>query len=498
MRFICATILLFGLTARVLFANQTVHIGSKKFTENVILAQIAATAARHAGFRVELKSELGGTQILFNALRQGAIDCYPEYSGTLLREVLARYKLTGMQALRNKLAEMGIVAGPVLGFNNTYAIGVSEELARRLGLTKISQLKSLPDLAFGFTNEFLNRIDGWPGLRDHYQLPQRQVTGLDHDLAYRALSSGEIDLTDLYSTDADIAYYHLRVLEDDRHYFPEYQAMFLYRADLAGRAPQLVQIFDELANSLTDDQMRQLNARAKLNHEPEALIAADFLDQKFGWQAHNVSDNLWRQLGRNTLDHLYLVLISLSLAILLAIPLGILAYRLPKFGNGVLSLVGIIQTIPALALLVFMIPLLGIGGPPAMAALFLYSLLPIVRNTHSGLNGIDPALHDSALALGLSGWWRLTRIEFPLALPSVLSGIKTAAVINVGTATLGALIGAGGYGQPILTGIRLDNTGLILQGAIPAALLAILVQGMFDALEYVLIPKGLHDKSQKP
>jgi osmoprotectant transport system permease protein len=150
-----------------------------------------------------------------------------------------------------------------------------------------------------------------------------------------------------------------------------------------------------------------------------------------------------------------------------------------------------LQTVPSLALLVLMIPLLGIGGPPALLALFLYSLLPIVRNTHAGLVNIDSALIDSARALGLPYTARLWRIELPLALPSILAGIKTSAVINVGTATLAALIGAGGLGQPILTGIRLNSIPLILEGAIPAVLLALLVQGIFELVERLLVPRGL-------
>jgi osmoprotectant transport system permease protein len=141
-----------------------------------------------------------------------------------------------------------------------------------------------------------------------------------------------------------------------------------------------------------------------------------------------------------------------------------------------------------------MIPLLGIGGPPVILALFLYSLLPIVRNTHAGLQSIPLEIRDSAEALGLSPWARFRLIELPMASREILAGIKTSAVINVGTATLGALIGAGGYGQPILTGIRLDDLGLILTGAVPAALLALLVQGGFDLAEHVVVPKGLRLK----
>src|SRR5690606_5381782 len=152
---------------------------------------------------------------------------------------------------------------------------------------------------------------------------------------------------------------------------------------------------------------------------------------------------------------------------------------------------GLLQTLPSLAVFVFMIPLFGIGAAPAIAALFLYSLLPIVRNTHAGLTAIPIELRETAAAIGLPPATRLWRVELPLALRPILAGIKTAAVINVGTATLGALIGAGGYGQPILTGIRLDDLGLIFEGAIPAAILALLVQGLFEAVEYGLTPRGL-------
>jgi osmoprotectant transport system permease protein len=162
----------------------------------------------------------------------------------------------------------------------------------------------------------------------------------------------------------------------------------------------------------------------------------------------------------------------------------------------ILAIVGIVQTIPSLALLVFLIPFLGIGGLPAMVALFLYSLLPIVRNTYAGLHDIPIQIRESAEALGLRAAARLRLVELPMAARAILAGIKTSAVINVGTATLGALIGAGGYGQPILTGIRLDDLGLILEGAVPAAVLALLVQGLFELAERWLVPRGLRLKGE--
>jgi len=223
----------------------------------------------------------------------------------------------------------------------------------------------------------------------------------------------------------------------------------------------------------------------------EPRIASEFLAVTLGVVTEVAEDTALQALIRNTIDHLWLVGISLAAAILLAIPLGIFAARKPGLGQTILAVVGVIQTIPSLALLVFMIPVLGIGGPPAMMALFLYSLLPIVRNTYSGLTDIPKPLLESAEAWGLPASARLRLVELPTASRTILAGIKTSAVINVGTATLGAIIGAGGYGQPILTGIRLDDLNLILQGAVPAAVLALLVQGGFELAERIVVPKGL-------
>ena len=368
------------------------------------------------------------------------------------------------------------------------------EACQKLGLSRISDLRRYPRLTFGFSNEFMDRTDGWPGLRDRYQLPQTRVRGLDHDLALRGLASGALDATDLYTTDADIDYYGFCPLLDDLHYFPQYTAVFLYRADLEERLPQVVTALRRLEGQISAADMIRLNLQVKKDRLTESAVAGNFLAQRLALPTPVSRETVLARVWQRTREHLFLVLVSLTAAILVAVPLGILAAKRPKLGQFILGLTGVIQTIPSLALLVFMIPLLGIGGPPVIVALFLYSLLPIVRNTCTGLRTIPPEIIDSARALGLSPWARLRLIELPLASREILAGIKTSAVINVGTATLGALIGAGGYGQPILTGIRLDDLGLILQGAIPAALLALLVQALFELAEKALVPKGLRLK----
>jgi osmoprotectant transport system permease protein len=488
-----------ALLALALFAApEKISVGSKVFTESVILGEIVTQLAADAGADATHHAQLGGTQVVWKALLAGEIDVYPEYTGTIAQEILglAGGAAADEDSLRRALAERHVIMSAPLGFNDTYAIGMKAATAERLKIARLSDLAAHPELNLGFSSEFMDRADGWPALRDAYGLAAlANVRGLDHDLAYRALDSGSIDATDLYSTDAEIRYYGLRVLEDDRHHFPAYQAVLLLRDDLAKRAPRAVAALGRLHGAIDEQAMIDLNARAKIDKMPERRVAEDFLAQKLGVTGQprraSASNGMLARLLGNTRDHMVLVGLSLAAAILLAVPLGIFAARRPRAGQLILGVVGVVQTIPSLALLVFMIPFFGIGAPPAVIALFLYSLLPIVRNTCTGLRDIPPSLVEAAAAIGLRPGPRLRLVELPMASRAILAGIKTSAVINVGTATLGALIGAGGYGQPIMTGIRLDNVGLILEGAVPAAVLALAAQGVFEVLERVLVPRGL-------
>jgi osmoprotectant transport system permease protein len=461
-----------------------VQVGSKVFTESVIVAEMATQLARTAGVEAVHRRELGGSRVLWDALLAGQIDVYPEYTGTLTEELVPG----DAEGLRKRVDSRGVVMSRSLGFSDSYAIGMKRTVAERLGIRTIEDVARHPELKLGFSNEFMDRKDGWPALRRAYGLPQRNVRGLDHDLAYRALADGAVDATDLYTTDAEIAAYDLVVLGDVRHFFPEYEAVLLWRKDLP---EAVVASLRRLEGRIPAREMIEMNARVKLRHETEARVAADFLLRTMGISAGARTEGRASRIAARTVEHLELVGISLAAALIIAVPLGVLATRRPRAGQAVLGFVGLVQTIPSLALLVFMIPLLGIGARPAIAALFLYSLLPIVRNTAAGLSGIAPEVRDSAEALGLPRLARLRLIELPIASPSILAGVQTAAVIDVGTATLGALIGAGGYGQPILTGIRLADLGLILEGAVPAALLALLAQAFFELLGRAFVPRGL-------
>jgi osmoprotectant transport system permease protein len=459
-----------------------VTVCSKKFTESVILAEAATQLLRAAGVAASHRSQLGSTRVVWNALLDGECSVYPEYTGTLREDLLP-----GESDLSGALARHHVRASGSLGFSDSYALGMLERRAEALKVKSLSDLAAHPELRLGFSEEFAKRADGWPAVQKSYALPQKEPRTLDHDLAYRGLVDGALDVIDLYTTDAEIPRYGIRVLDDDRRAFRDYQAVLLVRDDLP---PAAAAALAQLDGRLDAARMASLNARAKLDRVPEPQVAAELLSG-MGLSGTAVRESWLRALWRRTVEHLFLVGISLFLAILVSIPLGIWAARRPRLGQVILAVAGLLQTIPSLALLVALIPLLGIGAPPALAALFLYSMLPIVRNTYTGLTDVPPSLRESAEALGLSPAARLRLVELPMASRAILAGIKTSAIINVGTATLGAIIGAGGYGEPILSGVRLDDVGLILQGAIPAAAMALITQGLFDLLERVVVPRGL-------
>ncbi len=493
--------LLLGTTAYS--ESPKIAVGSKAFTESVVLGELICHLAREQGATAEHRAELGGTQFLWQALVSGDIDVYVDYTGTIREELLREAIQSGVEIrseadMRDALAQRNVKMSDRLGFNNTYALGMREVTAERLGIRTISDLRNHPDLRFAFSDEFMERKDGWRPLAEKYRLPQRNIRTMDHNLSYRGLEHDAIQLTDLYTTDAEIEFYRLRTLEDDLRYFPTYYAVILMRSDLEVRAPAVAKSILRLENLIEPQEMVSMTAKVRLDREMESNVAANYLRDKLQLDIplKSTSNSAeWQRilgrLGKTTYQHLFLVVVSLSLAICVAVPLGIASARNENIGNTVLGVVGVIQTLPSMALLVFMIPLFGLGALPAIAALFFYSLLPIVRNTYTGLTQIPQAIRESAQVIGLDRSARLRLVELPLALPSILAGIKTAAVINVGTATIGALIGAGGYGSPILTGIRLSSISLILQGAVPAAVLAILVQFGFGWIERRFVSPGL-------
>src|SRR4051794_19813940 len=474
-----------------------VVIGSKKFTESYVLGEIAKRTLADAGIPAEHREGMGGTIILWEALKGGQVDVYPEYTGTIATEILKSDSTVSLDQIRNALEKLGVGMTAPLGFNNTYALVMRRSEAQRLGVRTISDLQRYPELKFGLTHEFLERQDGWRPLRKRYELPQQNVIGIDHALGYSALANGSIAVKDAYSTDAKIEQNDLFVLEDDLHFFPKYEAVFLFRSSTR---PDAIAVLRRLEDTVDERRMIRLNSEAE--RTKNYAKAADLYFNVGAASAPRLSahsdpsyfaDSFPHKLARWTLRHLQLAGFSLLLSIIVGIPLGIVASRGGAVGHVILGFAGVVQTIPSLALLALLVPLpfFGISIRTAIAALFLYGLLPIVRNTASGLQDIPRGLRESAVALGLSPMARLWEVYLPMASRSILSGIKTSAVINIGTATLAALIGAGGLGEPIISGLNLNDHVTILEGAIPAAVLALLVQWMFDLLDRVLIPKGL-------
>ena len=486
--------LLAGVSAAGSEAAELV-VGSKRFTESYILAEIIAHTARQAGeARVVVKPGLGNTAVVFSALRSGAIDVYPEYTGTIVHELLQGKSGADLADVNRALAQYGVAASIKLGFGNTYALAMTEADAQRRGIRTLSDLARHPDLALGLSQEFLNRKDGWPALKSAYGLPFAP-RGLDHGLAYEALAAGRIAVMDIYSTDAKIARYGLRVLADDRGFFPEYAAVLLYRSDLPQRLPRTWAALGTLEGRIPAQRMIAMNAAAELEGKPFARIAAEFhgaAAAEGGGHRSFPSVLFAADFWPLTLQHLLLVFASLALSVAAGIPLGIWAARSRAARIVIFPLVGVLQTIPALALLAFLIALLDrIGTLPALVALVLYALLPIVRNTATGLAEIPRGLKQAASALGLGRGETLRLIELPLASRTILAGIKTSAVINVGTATIAAFIGAGGYGERIVAGLAVNDNLVLLAGAVPAAALALLTQGLFDVAERWLVPQGL-------
>jgi osmoprotectant transport system permease protein len=475
--------------ALALLAQQELRIGSKKFPESRILGEIVARIAERSGEARPVRNfGMGGTEIVYSALKGGQIDIYPEYTGTILSNMLQPNERADMSAA---LRSRGLAATPPLGFNNSYGLALLETAAAKLGVRRTSDLAKHPGLRVALTHEFHEREDGWKALARHYGLPAMDVREMAHTLSYEALAVGTVDLIDVYTTDGKIQRFKLRILEDDREFFPKYHCVLLYRADLPRRLPLTwSKIVELMVGRIPEARMIALNAMVEVDgattEEAAARFFSEAAEEAPSWPARTL---------KHTLEHLGLVGVSLAAAILIGVPLGVAASRNRWLGQALLGSTEIVMTIPSLALFAGLVAIrMPIGAVSAVTALFLYSLLPIVRGTLTGLQSIDPRLIESAETLGLTGGERLRHVELPLASRGVMSGIKTSAVINVGTATLGALIGAGGLGVPIIEGLDLLRHELILQGVVPAVALALLVRGLFELLELWLVPRGLRLK----
>lgn len=497
-----------------------VVVASKPFGESYLLAEMFAQLLEARGHPVQRRLGLGSTEVAFGALRDDRIDVYPEYTGTGLLAILGETPSgSGPEVFRRVAREFrerwGVRWLPSLGFENTFAVSVRRETAEALGLETLSDLtREGPGLVGGFSPDFLGRDDGLPGLAEAYGLELRETRSLLQAVKYEALRTGRVDVIDAYPTDGFLARAEVVVLADDQGFFPPYEAAPLVSRRLQAERPGAVAALTELAGLLDEDRMRELNRRIEVEGRSIPAVATEALrdlglvdpggdpgvapgvaagEPGSGARAESLPGYLWERRGRTaeeTVRHLLLVAVSLFGAIVVAIPTGLVLEQARRGAEGVIRGVGVIQTLPSIALLAFMIPLLGIGVVPAVVALFLYSLFPILRNTYSGVRDADPEAVRAAEALGMTPIQVLRYVRLPLAAPVIMAGVRTAAVINVGTATLAAFIGAGGLGDPIVSGLALSDPWMILSGAIPAAVLAVLVDGALALAERGVSPGG--------
>ena len=495
-------------------AADTVRIGAKNFTEQEILGELVAQLIeRHTNLQVERNFGLGGTGVCHAALVSGELDIYIEYTGTALLNVLKHEPLTDPDAVFRLVAgtyrdRFDLEWLPPIGFNNTYAITIRSQHAEENGCQTISDLSSIARrLSAGFTAEFMERPDGYPGLSHVYGLDFGRTADLDPGLMYKALADGQVDVICAFATDGRIAAYRLRVLTDDKGFFPPYDAAPIVRGALLREHPEVRDALVALAGAIDDVAMQRLNYAVDILRERPAAVAADWINSRKGrvstpatapaqpYDADRVgfgefvarrSGELWQKV----VEHFALTGLAMVIAILVGVPTGIAIHRHRFASPGVLAVTEIMQTIPSLAMLAFLFAVYRVlGMAPAVTALVLYALLPIVLNTYTGLKELSPEIIEAANGVGMSSRQCLLMVELPLALPVIVAGIRTSTVWTVGIATLSTYIGAGGLGDFISRGLARNDARLTLLGAVPAAIMAVTLSlGIRIAERY--LPKG--------
>ena len=502
-------------------------IGSKIFTENILLGElIALILEQNHGFKIKRKFNMGGTKLVFDALKAGSIDIYPEYTGTGYAMILKEsQKLspdeTYLFVKKEFLKRHQLVWSPPLGFENTYILAVRKSDSRFQKINSTSELEGLDfPLQLASEHEFTERKDGWRLFSKNYKLnlKNNQILSMSASLMYSAIHNKKVDIIMAYSTDGRIKAYQLKTLKDDKKFFPSYLASYLTRQKLLNSHPEIKSIFQALENQISAEEMTALNnevdqlkrgvsqtaqafllKKGILKTENENWKPSAFTDQKSNPLEEKESLASYYFQKRAYLlkifkEHLSLVFTALMLALFVSLPLSIWAVYNSKIEKALFFLINTLQTIPSIALLGALIPFLGIGFAPAITALFIYSLLPLIRNSFEGIKNIDNSYIEISAGLGLTKWQILRFVQIPLALPVIIAGVRTSVVLLVGTATLAAFIGAGGLGDPIFRGIATLDSRLIFMGAIPSCALAVLLDKALNLLEKALVSKGLQKK----
>jgi osmoprotectant transport system permease protein len=521
-----ALVALFFLNAATMRAQVApgaapIVVASKPFGESYLLAEMFAQVLESRGVAVRRLPGLGSTEIVFGAIRAGDVDVYPEYTGTGLIAILqerlpdnAEPRGVFTHVADTFASKFGVRWLPPLGFENTFALAVRPDTAQRYTLRTLSDLaKQSSNLTAGFTPDFVQRSDGLAGLARVYGEGIRPpvIRPLLPALKYQALAEGAVDIIDGFSTDGLLERYGLIVLEDDRGFFPPYEAAALLGPRAAANAT-VVSALTLLSGRIAESTMRSMNRRVEVDSEDVAQVAASALSAlgvtaaRAGPAAaaagakhgESLAAYFWARrdlLLTLTRRHLWLVALSLAAAVLIAVPIGLALERARYVAGLTLGGLGVLQTIPSIALLAFMVPLLGVGVLPAFVAVWLYALFPIARGTYSGVRDADPSAVEAAEALGMTPRQRLLKVRLPLAAPVIMAGVRTAGVITVGATTLAAFIGAGGLGEPIVTGLALADGRMVLLGALPSAALALCVDGALSIVEHRFTPAHLRRRA---
>lgn len=485
-------------------------IGSKIFTENILLAEMLALLLEEKyGFKIVRKFNMGGTRLVFDSLKEGYIDIYPEYTGTGYTMLLKMSGETSPEEIykivqTEFLERFQLVWSLPLGFENTYTLAVRKSDPRFQQIVSISQLSGQSEkFRLAMDHEFAERQDGFQNFSEKYRMNfvKHNLFTMNSALMYSALDNKEVDMIIAYSTDGRIKAFNLKVFADDKSFFPSYSAAYLTRESVFKLWPEVPMAFKDIEGHIDEKEMIALNNQVDQLKYELSQTARNFLIEKKVLnkqiQTLNSSNLIDYYLSQKSyffkifVEHLVLIFVSLFFALCFSIPMGVWAFYNSKVEKIVFSIVNTLQTVPSMALLGLLIPFLGIGFTPAVFALFIYSLLPLIRNTFEGIKNVDGSYVEASAGIGLTSWQILKFVQIPLALPVILAGVRTATVILVGTATLAAFIGAGGLGDPIFRGIATLDSRLIFLGAIPACFLAIVLDKSLAFLENLVISEGL-------
>lgn len=484
------------LSAQVVDRPNRIRIGSKEFTESYVVAEfLAQELEQHFGESIQIERQfgLGATAIAYQALTSDEIDLYPEYTGTLIQTL--KLKSDDRDRLLDELNTRGLAISAPLGFENSYALAATPEITQDLSLKRVSDLKrQLTQFKIGLTYEFHGRSDGWGQLLRSYPFLQNSVkpTLMEHSLLYTAVKNKRINIVEVYTTDPQIDDLSLVILADDARALPKYDAVFLASLKLQKRSPEVWAFINSLKNKLSAETIRHLNRQVEVVGLSPRQAVRNWLELSkenkvaTSKQTQTTIAGLKSQLVRRSAEHFSLVVVAFLIAAAIGLPLGVLASDHPRIGRPLLSVSGVLQTVPAIALLVVLVPLTGLGFWTAVTALVAYAAFPIASSTVAGLNSLSIETLDLVRLMHLNQWQALRWVRLPIAKLSILSGLRIALVSTIGNATLAALIGGGGYGALILSGLSTQRIELVFLGAIPAALSAIFVQAAFSWTERTL------------